>query len=101
MRQLIANLNDLAKRLAEVGPRGGKIIGRTRSGKPIYEHKDHSEHNSFDRMDHLDAATLHKEKVKGLTDYSTGKPSYKSDSDRDAVKHHKQQSNAHMLHAVS
>src|SRR5271166_3575923 len=32
---------------AETGPRGGKIIGKTRSGKPIYDTKDHPAHKDF------------------------------------------------------
>lgn len=46
------------------GSRGGRIIGYTRSGKPIYDSHDHESHSSFTKEDHNDAANLHKEKVK-------------------------------------
>jgi hypothetical protein len=38
------------------GSKGGKIIGHTKSGKPIYENANHPEHANFTRRDHSDAA---------------------------------------------
>jgi len=41
------------------GSRGGKVIGHTDSGKPIYEKANHPSHKSFNRGDHQDAHNLH------------------------------------------
>lgn len=43
------------------GSRGGKVIGHTKSGKPVYSHKDagHESYKDFSIADHLDAASLH------------------------------------------
>lgn len=43
------------------GSKGGKIIGHTRSGKPVYDHADHPSHDSFVGKDHADAANLHQQ----------------------------------------
>ncbi len=51
-------LDDVIKGGGE-GSRGGKVIGHTRSGKPIYESHDHSTHKKFSKEDHLDAAEHH------------------------------------------
>lgn len=37
------------------GSKGGKIIGHTQSGKPIYENADHPSHQDFSDQDHIDA----------------------------------------------
>jgi hypothetical protein len=55
-----ASVKALEKRLgAEFGPRGGHIIGKTKSGKPIYETFEHPAHKAFSDNDHHDAASLH------------------------------------------
>ena len=41
------------------GSRGGKVIGHTRLGKPIYEHSDHPGHANFTHEDHHDARKVH------------------------------------------
>lgn len=41
------------------GSKGGKVIGHTKSGKPIYDKHDHPEHASYTKQDHRDAARLH------------------------------------------
>jgi hypothetical protein len=41
------------------GSRGGKIIGHTKSGKPVYEKSQNLSYNGFTRQDHLDAAEHH------------------------------------------
>jgi hypothetical protein len=41
------------------GSKGGKIIGHTKSGKPIYENHLHSSHEKFNKQDHLDAKEHH------------------------------------------
>lgn len=42
------------------GSKGGKIIGHTKSGKPIYGTAFHSGHQDFTYYDHKDAALLHR-----------------------------------------
>lgn len=50
------------------GSRGGKVIGHTKSGKPIYDSvTPHKDHKGFEREDHEDAATLLREKQKKST----------------------------------
>lgn len=44
------------------GSRGGKVIGHTKSGKPIYDSHSHESHSNFSKEEHLQAASLHKEK---------------------------------------
>lgn len=39
--------------------RGGKIIGHTKSGRPIYAKSNHSTHSEFTSKDHADAKKLH------------------------------------------
>jgi len=48
----------LEKFVGGPGSRGGKIIGYTKSGKPIYEDKT-TLHKNFTPEDHLEAADLH------------------------------------------
>ena len=61
MRNLKEKIAELERRLAvEIGPRGGKIIGKTKSGKNIYETFDHPEHANFTREDHDNAADVHR-----------------------------------------
>ena len=55
-------LDDLVK--SGEGSRGGKIIGHTSSGKPIYENHNHPDHANFDSNDHKDAADAHLNKWK-------------------------------------
>ena len=43
------------------GSRGGKVIGHTKSGKPIYHSKKASDYSDFTKEDHLDAAEKHNE----------------------------------------
>lgn len=52
--------NDIEK--AE-GSRGGKVIGHTRSGKPIYADSNHPEHKTFDAKDHFDSKITHQKKA--------------------------------------
>jgi hypothetical protein len=44
------------------GSRGGKVIGHTKSGKPIYANYNHPSHKEFSKEDHKDAANIHEEK---------------------------------------
>ena len=45
------------------GSRGGKVIGHTKSGKPIYANKEASTYTDFSSKDHKDAAELHNERM--------------------------------------
>lgn len=45
------------------GSRGGKIIGHTKSGKPIYDSYSHSGHKDFTAYEHSQAGFLHKEEA--------------------------------------
>jgi|GEM_PF-2317661 len=63
------------------GSRGGKIIGHTRSGKPIYERKNAKHESTFTSADHKDAAyahldyavKLHKESNSDASDFHHGR----------------------------
>ena len=52
-------IQDISKAQGGPGSRGGKVIGTTRSGKPIYDSHDHSGHQKFSPADHKDAAAAH------------------------------------------
>lgn len=52
-----ASENDIEK--GGEGSRGGKVIGHTESGKPIYENHDHPAHKNFTSNDHTDAVYAH------------------------------------------
>jgi len=49
------------------GSKGGKVIGHTKSGKPIYESGRAKDYKDFTGQDHYDAAKFHKEKVLSMT----------------------------------
>lgn len=86
MKSVLAEIRALERKIAgETGPRGGKIIGKTRSGKPVYETKKGHEYKEFSLGDHKDAATIH-----GQAAANTG------DSDwEEKTKHHRDMANSH------
>ena len=43
------------------GSRGGKVIGHTGSGKPIYQSHGHPSHKDFSKQEHGEAAKKHDE----------------------------------------
>ena len=56
---------DIIQKAKGEGARGGKVIGHTKSGKPIYESASHPSHrNDFSKEDHDDAIALHNKKMK-------------------------------------
>lgn len=55
-----SELVDLIK--AGEGSKGGKVIGHTKSGKPIYESHSHPDHANFSKEDHADAAAEHEKR---------------------------------------
>lgn len=53
---------------ANEGSRGGKVIGHTKSGSPIYaghfkDDKYHGNHEDYSKQDHLDAADTHQKEA--------------------------------------
>ncbi len=44
------------------GSRGGKVIGHTGGGKPIYFQHSHSSHGTFNEGEHKEAQELHMRK---------------------------------------
>lgn len=72
------------------GARGGKVIGHTKSGKPIYESANHEAHKNFSIAEHDDAIKVH-EKVRD--DYhknnnSTDEDKKANDNAFEQQKHH-------------
>lgn len=64
------------------GSRGGKVIGHTKSGKPVYAKKRASTYKSFTKEDHRNAAELHlKANTKGgfQSEYSSHHHSEQAD----------------------
>ena len=45
------------------GSKGGKVIGHTISGKPIYENANHASHKDFTAVDHGNAAFHHQKEA--------------------------------------
>lgn len=73
------------KEAATTGPRGGKIIGETQSGKPIYDTHDHPAHKDFNWIEHSDAMSVHDKK----------EAKAKKAGDKAASKHHQAQGKGH------
>ena len=46
------------------GSRGGKIIGHTSSGKPIYMNHNHPSHGNFTKEEHGQAAVKHRDQYR-------------------------------------
>jgi hypothetical protein len=78
--------NDLEK--GGEGARGGKVIGHTKSGKPIYNNADHPAHKDFNSADHRDASIIHEDNREKYA-------SSKSDSGFEKFMHHKDQFDQH------
>lgn len=49
------------------GTRGGIIIGRTKTGKPIYGRHSHPAHGTFNKQEHREAAEAHTDLAKKKT----------------------------------
>lgn len=78
------------------GSRGGKIIGHTKSGKPIYKNANHIEHKNFNKEDHADAENLHKELSKEhLNKWEKSKQEKRDESSLEEHGHHVDQANEH------
>lgn len=59
-----SSIDDFQKANGGEGSRGGKVIGHTKSGKPIYDSSSHSAHSNFTSDDHKEAAKIHFDKLK-------------------------------------
>lgn len=82
------------------GSRGGKIIGHTKSGKPIYDTIRHSGHKDFSVEDHFDAERLHIKKLGELKDRypiipGTDRTAKMSQEDLDKWDYHHSMSDKH------
>ena len=83
------------------GSRGGKIIGHTTGGKPIYGNHNHPGHKGFSAEDHFKAHDLHVKQVEELLDQASkvGGTTHKVIKKRDKLhkqaQHHLHQSNLH------
>jgi hypothetical protein len=90
---------DIEKGSKGEGSRGGKVIGHTKSGKPIYDHFDHKSHKDFTKKDHNDAAKLHMKKFReALKDAKKEAKEELHGFDpygRDDVSHHSSQEDLH------
>jgi hypothetical protein len=72
------------------GSKGGKVIGHTKSGKPIYDTASHSAHKDFTIADHNDAIDAH-DKVRQKyhnNPKSTDKDKEANDNAHEQQKHH-------------
>lgn len=81
--------DDFEKGAKGEGSRGGKVIGHTRSGKPIYNSFNHPAHKDFTHADHRDAAWAHSEKAMFLASESD-EPNPKYEHHEDARHKHTQ-----------
>jgi hypothetical protein len=65
------------------GSRGGHIIGRTKSGKPIYETANHPGHKDFNTSEHYEAAKLHNQLKKDAPEHEMDKHNKESEKHTD------------------
>ena len=103
MKSIASRIEELEARLAaEIGPHGGKIIGKTRTGKPIY--KSHNSqaikgnslsldprHNGWSEADHHDAIRAHSTKAQSYLNQPAGKQNIP------AAQSHLQHANRHKM----
>jgi len=59
MRHMRRNPDKPENKIEGESSRGGKVIGHTSSGKPVYETPNHHGHSTFTSEDHKDAAKAH------------------------------------------
>ena len=70
MKNVDKALDNLIK--GGAGSRGGHVIGKTKSGKPIYANFSHADHAGFSKRDHKDAAALHEKVGSNTPDMGLG-----------------------------
>lgn len=56
--------NVLSKAGTGAGSRGGVVIGKTTSGKPIYQNKDHKAHTGFSKEEHSESKQVRERDIK-------------------------------------
>lgn len=81
------------------GSRGGKVIGHTKSGKPIYENHpaDHADYSNFTHHDHFDAYVAHTSSAEKHIDEDSEDLSPKNTKhDKERHNHHTQTSYSHL-----
>lgn len=66
MNHMIGSFSNADEILKAEGSRGGKIIGHTRSGKPIYASMAGKDHKNLTHEDHRDATELHLKEARRL-----------------------------------
>ena len=73
------------------GSKGGKVIGHTNSGKPIYEGKNgqHEDYKNYSEQDHWDAADIHDKQIdkKYKSRYLYSKKDNENDSNKESHKY--------------
>lgn len=67
--ELVKEKMDLEKAAKGEGSRGGKVIGHTRSGKPIYAKYNKLNYLGFSKEEHKDAAAVHLHHEKGAVSF--------------------------------
>lgn len=82
------------------GSKGGKVIGHTKSGKPVYESKHADHYTDFSRQDHADAKNLHKEKAQRHAKAADKSRDSKSQEKRGSAKKHSEYYDNHMKMAT-
>lgn len=80
------------------GSRGGKIIGHTKSGKPVYENKQAHTYKGFSKQDHKDAHEAHNKEAKRLHPYTLGKSGHdnKANKAHEKLDHHSTTADDHL-----
>jgi len=83
------------------GSRGGKIVGHTKSGKPVYESARHPQHQEFSKSEHLEAKKFHDQKAKdawnAAKDFSSVSAHRNDPSTKEGNKHSEQASHHNFL----
>ncbi len=70
------------------GSRGGRVIGKTKSGKPIYDTHKHPGHKGMSQKEHNEAGELHKKLAR-------------ESEDKSKSEHHNPQAGGHFLKALN
>ncbi len=81
------------------GSRGGKIVGHTSGGKPIYDSHGHPDHADFTAKDHEEASKVHTRKQVLLS--GEARQAKTDESRQKAMKMHEHHGKQSTLHAES
>lgn len=99
LKALVQLDNVLEKAGKGEGSRGGKVIGHTKSGKAVYDHKRGADYSDFSHQDHKDASDIHtKEALKhnAKREKLTGDESVNVHQDvSNKVRHHANAASSH------